>query len=327
MKSKTFAMAAFAFLLAASFAANVQSQGRAPQKQARREVAVTFDDLPVVSTRRDLKSQREITARLLKSITSKRVPAIGFVNENKLLSDGKRDESRVALLRMWIDAGLELGNHTFSHIDLNTTPLAEFQDDVIRGEEATAQLLAEKGKKPRYFRHPYLHTGRDFETKQRFEEFLAGRGYTVAPVTIDNSEWIFARAYDRAIENGDRRSMKRIAEAYIPYLEKKFEYFEKQSAVLFGYEIKQVLLLHANALNADHFDDLARMMKRRGYAFITLEEALKDEAYRSADTYTGAGGITWLHRWAITKGMKGEFFRGEPATPDFILKLAGVTSE
>ena len=327
MKSKTFVIAAFTFLLAAFFAAHVQSQDSAPKKQTRREVAVTFDDLPVVSTRRDLKSHREITVRLLKSITSNRVPAIGFVNENKLLGDGKRDESRVALLRLWIDAGLELGNHTFSHIDMHTTPLTEFQDDVIRGEEATARLLTEKGKKLRYFRHPFLHTGRDLETKQRFEEFLAGRGYRIAPVTVDNSDWIFARAYDRAIESGDRSSMKRIAEAYIPYMEKKFEYFEKQSAALFSYEIKQVLLLHANALNADHFDDLARMMKRRGYAFITLDEALKDEAYRSPDTYTGAGGITWLHRWAITKGMKGEFFRGEPATPDFILKLAGVTSE
>lgn len=327
MKSQQFAIAAFTFLLTASFWGSVQSQDRGPQKQARREVAVTFDDLPVASPRRDLKSLRDITTHLLKNIKSNRIPAIGFVNENQLFIDGNRDEARVDLLRMWIDAGLELGNHTFSHIDLHTTPLAQFQDNVIRGEEATAHLLAAKGKKLRYFRHPFLHTGKDLETKRNLEAFLAGRGYTIAPVTLDNSDWIFARAYDKAIADGDSQTMKRIAEAYVPYMEKKFEYFEKQSVALFGYEIKQVLLVHANALNADHFDDVARVIKKRGYTFITLEEALKDEAYRSADTYAGEGGITWLHRWALTKGMKGEFFRGEPSTPAFIMKLAGVTSE
>lgn len=323
MKYKTCIIAVLTFLLMATFAIRVRPQDRSPQ--TKRAVAVTIDDLPVVSVRRDLKSHREITTRLLKSIAKNKIPAIGFVNEGKLSSDGRLEEGRVALLRMWIDAGLELGNHTFSHIDLHETPLAEFQENVIRGEEVTARLLAPK--KPRYFRHPYLHTGRDLETKQKFEEFLAGRGYSVAPVTLDNSDWIFARAYDKTIESGDKGMKNRVAEAYVSYMEKKLEYFEKQSVALFGREIRQTLLIHANELNADHLDDLARMMKKRGYEFITLEEALKDEAYRSPDTYTGAGGITWLHRWAITRGLKGEFFRGEPSTPDFVLKLAGVTSE
>src|SRR4026207_981078 len=80
-----------------------------------RTIAVTIDDLPVVSTRRDIKNRQEITQKLLGPIKKAKVPAIGFVNENKLYADGKRDEKQVDLLRMWVDAGLELGNHTFSH--------------------------------------------------------------------------------------------------------------------------------------------------------------------------------------------------------------------
>ncbi len=81
----------------------------------KRTVAVTIDDLPVVSTRRDLKNRQEITKKLLGHIKKAKVPAIGFVNENKLYTTDKRDEAEVDLLRMWLAAGLELGNHTFSH--------------------------------------------------------------------------------------------------------------------------------------------------------------------------------------------------------------------
>jgi peptidoglycan/xylan/chitin deacetylase (PgdA/CDA1 family) len=302
---------------------NARAQNGISGQAASREVAVTFDDLPAV-TLGGPAAFKKITTGLLRSITSNRVPVIGFVNENKLTRGGGLANDRVALLRMWLDRGLELGNHTFSHPDLHNTPLAAFEENVIRGEEATRRLLEAKGKRLRYFRHPFLHTGRDLETKRKFEEFLASRGYRVAPVTIDNSEWIFARAYENA---PDKRVMKQVGAEYISYMDRKFDYFEKQSVGLFGREIKQVLLLHANALNADYFDELARMMRKRGYKFITIDEALKDEAYRSEDTYTGAGGITWLHRWAITRGVDKGFFKGEPATPGYILKLAGVASE
>ena len=82
---------------------------------------------------------------------------------------------------------------------------------------------------------------------------------------------------------GDKQMAKRVAEAYIPYMDQKFAYFEQQSMALFGYEMKQVLLIHANALNADHFDKLALMIEKRGYKFISLDEALTDKAYTSPD--------------------------------------------
>ena len=202
-----------------------------------------------------------------------------------------------------------------------------FKEDVIRGEEVSSRLLTAKGWRLRYFRHPFLHAGSNIETKRKFEEFLAERGYRIAPVTIDNSEWIFARAYEKALVRGDKQMAERVAEAYIPYMEKKFAYFEQQSMALFGYEMKQVLLLHANALNADYFDKLARMIKKRGYEFISLDEALTDKAYTSPDAYAGPGGITWIHRWAITAGKDDDFFRGEPRTPAFVMKEAGITAE
>lgn len=329
MKNKLLIVTALACMLVTVVLINARTQEtlrREPQKS--REVAVTFDDLPLVSVpRHDIEYYREVTDKLLAAIKTNKIPAIGFVNENKLYTDGKLNDARSELLQRWLDAGLELGNHTFSHPDLHTTPLDSYQANVIRGEEVTSKLLGRKGKRLRYFRHPFLHTGADLETKRKFEEFLKGRGYRIAPVTIDNSEWIFASAYTKAAQRGDKEMMRSVGTAYISYMEDKFDYFEKQSVALFGYEMKQTLLLHANLLNADYFNELAQMIKRRGYKFITLDEALTDKAYSSPDTYAGRGGITWLHRWALTAGKKKEFFAGEPSTPAFVLKEAGVTVE
>lgn len=324
MKSKLLNLVLI-LLIAPLSPASVDALKLAPGE--RRTVAVTIDDLPVNSLRNDLSTQTTITRKLLQAVKAHQVPAIGFVNEIKLLTNGQRDQSRVALLRMWLDAGLDLGNHTYSHPDLNRIPLDTFKEDVIRGEEVTSELLKAKGRSMRYFRHPFLHAGNNIETKREFEKFLVERGYRIAPVTIDNSEWIFARAYENALTRGDKQMAKRVAEAYIPYMEKKFAYFEQQSMALFGYEMKQVLLIHANALNADHFDKLARMIEKRGYEFISLDEALTDKAYTSPDTYAGPGGITWIHRWAITAGKDHDFFRGEPETPAFVMKEAGITGE
>src|SRR5215813_4960867 len=133
----------------------VIASGQSPQ----RFIAVTFDDLPVVSLEDDQSVRQEITQKLLKKISDAKVPAIGFVNENKLYTDGKRDEAKVKLLQQWLDAGLDLGNHTFSHINLNENPLEKYEDEILRGEIITKQLLQSKNRQIRFFRHPYLMTG------------------------------------------------------------------------------------------------------------------------------------------------------------------------
>ena len=295
-------------------------------QKPQRLIAVTIDDLPVVSTRRDLKNRQEITRKLLGHIRSAKVPAIGFVNENKLYDGEKRDERQIDLLRAWTDANLELGNHTFSHVNIANVPLEKYKDEILKGEIVTKELLRAKGMKMRYFRHPFLWTGLSLETKSDLGKFLSEHEYTIAPVTIDNSDWIFARAYDNAFDKNDKQLMKQIGAAYISYMESKTDYWERQSVKLFGREIRQILLLHANFINSDYFDDLAKMYKKRGYKFVTLEDALKDEAYRLPDNFVRRNGISWLHRWAIEKGRE-NVLPDEPKTPDFVLKAAGVESE
>lgn len=295
-------------------------------QRVERTIAVTIDDLPVVVTQSDAKKREAITKKLLAHIKKAKVPAIGFVNENKLYTDGKRNDEQVELLKMWLDAGLELGNHTYSHRSADSISVEEYTQDIIRGEEITKQLLAAKGMKMRYFRHPFLQTGSDMAKKNAIYEFLSDNGYTVAPISFDNGDYIFARALDIARDKNDADLMKRVGEAYVPYMEAKLDYWERQSIKTLGRPMSHTLLLHANSINAEFFGDLAAMLKKRGYKFVSLQESLKDEAYRLPDNFTRRAGISWLHRWTLDKGR--EFvLPDEPMVPEFVLKASGFTSE
>lgn len=272
-------------------------------RSARREVAVTFDDLPMQPPLSDVPVLAEVTGKLLAALVAEGVRAVGFVNESGLFADGELDAARVALLRAWLDAGMELGNHTFSHLDLHHTPRDQFEADIVRGEIVTRELLEARGAALEYFRHPYLHTGLSREVKEGVERFARGRGMALAPVTMQSEEWMFAQAYDKAKMNGDGAAMREVAAAFLPYMEESFEYFEKLSVSLLGREIRQVLLLHASALHADYFTALAARMRGRGYTFVTLGHALDDPAYAHADHCITPYGLSWLRRWAATEGV------------------------
>jgi peptidoglycan/xylan/chitin deacetylase (PgdA/CDA1 family) len=247
---------------------------------SKRVMAVTVDDLPVAQPSwHDDRQMDRITTDLLETFDRHGVPAIGFVNESKLVVEGSVDGFRLDVLRRWVGAGLELGNHGYSHLDLHRVPPDEWMEDVKKGEVETRKILNASGGGLRYFRHPYLHTGMSVEIQNQTASFLASNGYTVAPVTIDNSEWIYGRAYRNAYNTGDAELKERIGRDYVRYMLAVVEYYEQQSVAIVGREIPQVLLIHAYALNADWLESLFEELEARGYRWITLDEALKDPVY------------------------------------------------
>jgi peptidoglycan/xylan/chitin deacetylase (PgdA/CDA1 family) len=280
-----------------------------------REVAITIDDLPRGGDAPcDAAGIREVTRQLLKPFREQNVPLTGFVNEGRCLEELGENGMR-ELLTMWLDAGADLGNHTLRHADYHSSDAAAYQRQILEGERITKPLLEARGRKLRYFRHPFLRTGTTLEAKRGLEAFLARHGYRVAPVTLDNSDWMFAEVYTRALRKGGRQLARRVKEAYLPYMESIFEFFEKRSVEVAGHEIRQTLLLHVNQLNAECMPDLLAMMRRRGYRIVPLDRALEDPAYQLADEYAGPGGFSWIHRWSKTKGMPG---KGEPEEPAFV---------
>jgi peptidoglycan/xylan/chitin deacetylase (PgdA/CDA1 family) len=286
------------------------------QTHPDRQVAITIDDLPGgMANNLPAADVTALTTKLLTTLRDQKIPAVGFVNEKRLYKTGEVDE-RIKALQMWLDYGFELGNHTFSHSSLNQVGLRAWEDDVIQGESVTRMLLAQKKMKLRYFRHPFLDTGRDLVTRQQAEAFLIDRGYRIAPVTLDGWDWMFAGLYEDAKKRNDVPLQDKIVKEYLAHHDAEFAYSEQLSARIVGYEPKQILLLHASNLEADHIGELLEVLRKRGYRFITLEDALGDSAYSLPDTYVGEEGNGWLEHWAITQG---KIPQGAPAMPQWVI--------
>ena len=286
------------------------------QKPPDRQVAITIDDLPAGSANSmNAAAITEMTTKLLTTLRDQKVPAVGFVNEKKLYKPGEVDE-RIKALRMWLDYGFELGNHTFSHSSLNKVGLQAWEDDVVQGESVTRILLAEHNMKLRYFRHPFLDTGRDLQTRRAAEAFLVARGYHIAPVTLDAWDWMYAGVYEDARKRGDTALQQQLTQSYLEYSDTMFAYSEQLAKTTIGYEPKQILLLHGNQLEADHIGELIDLLRKRGYRMITLEDALSDQAYGLPDTFVGEEGTGWIDHWAITQGKPPQ---GSPVFPQWVI--------
>ena len=291
------------------------TNAQTPQKPDR-QVAVTIDDLPAGMADRLPASQiTAMTTKLLGTLRDQKIPVVGFVNEKKLFKSGEADE-RIKALQMWLDYGFDLGNHTFSHASLNQIGLKDWEDDVLQGESVLKILMASHKMKLRYFRHPYLDTGRDLLTRRNAEAFLVERGYRIAPITLDGWDWAFAGIYEDAKQRNDTAMEQQIVKDYLAYHDAVFAYDEQLSKTVVGYEPKQILLLHASNLEADHIGELLDLIRKRGYRFITLEDALGDSAYSLPDTYVGEEGTGWLEHWAITQG---KIPQGAPKFPQWVL--------
>ena len=275
---------------------------------ADRQVAITIDDLPRGGDGggRTFAAIEEMTARLLKPFRDEKIPLIGFVNPGR--TDMTAPELQ-KILDMWLDAGAELGNHTWSHPDLNRMPVADFEEEIRKADDVLRPFLQARGKKLEFFRYPFLHAGASAESKQAIAQYLSGHGYRNAPVTFDNSDYMFAAAYLKP-ELRDR-----VIKEYVPYLESIVAFFEQRSVEVVGREFPQIMLLHASELNSRMMPDILAMFRRRGYRFISLADALRDDAYRLPENYVGRGGFSWIHRWSMAKGMPN---KGEPDEPAWV---------
>jgi peptidoglycan/xylan/chitin deacetylase (PgdA/CDA1 family) len=289
----------------------------------QKKVCFSIDDLPVVSYGiSDSAYQTALFHKLVFSLHTNKVPAIGFVNESKLYNEDGITGFQAGLLKYWITSGLELGNHSFSHPDYNTTSFADYTADIIKGETITKKILNEQGRQIKYFRHPFLHVGNTKAKADSLTDFLNHHNYTAAPVTIDNDDYLFALAYKRAADKEDTVLMNKIGRDYITYIAKKLTFFEEQSDKLFGRKINQILLIHASLLNSVYMDSLIALFKANNYIFVSMDEALTDPAYKTDITVFINQGISWLDRWALSAGKKGDFFKSDPITPAYIVKLA-----
>src|SRR4029077_17764829 len=122
------------------------------------------------------------------------------------------------------------GNHSYSHLDINTVPLEQYMADIVTGEPILRTVVNARGMKMQCYRHPYLFTGPPPEIKKAIQEFLDKHGYRVAPVTLDDSDYEYAALYTKP-EFKDR-----VRREYVPYMESIVTAFERISIQVVGRE-------------------------------------------------------------------------------------------
>lgn len=276
-------------------------------------VALTYDDLPGFALTDSVAYANLTTDRLLRGIRRHHFHATGFVIGDRL--EGDQHAARTAMVVKWRDAGVVLGNHTNSHESLNKTPVADYIADVAAADKVLRPILAAKGEAPVWFRHPYLETGTTAEARKTFEDWLAAHDYKVAPVTMENSDWMFALVYDDAILRHDKAKAAKVKQTYLTYTEKCVQWYRQAGLELLGRRPDYVFLLHATRLNADTVGDLATILKRNHLRPEPLAKAMADPAYRIVDTRGNPDGDEWLSRWAVTlhKELPWDSFPDPPA--------------
>lgn len=292
------------------------------------KVAVTIDDFPIVSAYIRTESQLEaIIYRLMAKIRHEEVPVTLFVNEGSVHVGSDTAPGRTAWLRFAFSVTRSMGNHTYSHMDLDQQGVAAFQDDILKGDLITERLRKELGIKEKYFRYPYLHEGKTLKEKQEVDAFLVANGYQIAPVTIFPEDYVFAHAYDLAELDDDQAAMDRIGKAYLNYIEKVIEVSHDMSMSIFGRPIREILLIHSNALNARYFKDIMNCLRNSGYQFITLADALEDPAYKIPDdTYAPATHWKIQRMWAAAIAPQVKIPSPVPI-PDFVLNFTAHCAE
>jgi peptidoglycan/xylan/chitin deacetylase (PgdA/CDA1 family) len=266
-----------------------------------RTVALTFDDLPIADTKDPAEAQ-SVNRDLLDALKKHHASAIGFANEKTVRVLGSDDGKKI--LEQWVEEGFDLGNHTFSHLDLNNITLEQFKQDVVSGEDSLRPMLAKVGKTPRFLRFPFNHSGDTKEKHDSVAAFLKQRGYEIAACTIDNEDYLFNAAYIQILAKKDEAQAAKLRAEYLAYTAVEIDYYASLHKQIFGREIPQVMLLHVNRLNADVLDEILSIFEKKQYQFISLAAAQSDSAYRVPDTFVTKFGPMWGYRWAKELDIK-----------------------
>ncbi|RUR11305.1 polysaccharide deacetylase family protein [Legionella sp. km772] len=258
-----------------------------------REIAITIDDLPLVASRMNNAANRQRSTERFTSIVQAfekyKVPATGFVIAGAIA------KGQWAFLEQFKAAGLMLGNHTYSHYNLNTMSAEKYISDIARADKILAPILST----PKYFRYPYLAEGNK-KTKPKVLAYLQDHDYIVAPVTIDSKDFAFNERLYKVPFRSREQYIKKLKPEYLAYIWKQTLRAEKNSP---SSDAKQILLIHANLLNSYVLEDILEMYQKNGYKFISLTDALKNpappllfpvkEKEDKAETYLENGFLTY----------------------------------
>lgn len=243
---------------------------------SRGEITLTIDDLPFVGNANrkpgNLRRESERFMRILNTIKQYNIPATGFVVA------GSIESGQWELLQKFHDAGLLIGNHTYSHRSLNRTSADNYMKGIGKADSILSPLLSN----PKYFRYPYLSEGRGAK-KQKVIDYLKSTNYVIVPVTVDSKDFKFNERLLNIHWRKRKFYLNSIKKRYLSFIWSQTIKAEKRAQKKVNRPIKHILLIHNNLLNSHFLADIIEMYQSKGYRFIGLDEALSDPYYKEKE--------------------------------------------
>jgi peptidoglycan-N-acetylglucosamine deacetylase len=275
------------------------SPGSSPSSNASpggsHEIALTFDDLPVHGPLPQGMTREDIAERIIHALKAADAPPIyGFVNAKWIESD----PSTAQVLQIWRAAGFPLGNHTLTHMDLNTNTTAAFEQDLLADEPTLKKFMDDQDW--RWLRYPYLHEGSTPEQHAAITAFLKDHGYKIAQVTLSFGDYNYNEPYARCLAKNDQEGIEKLKKSYMDGAMESLADGPKLANLIYGHDIPHVMLLHIGGFETVMLPHLLDLLKERGWKLVTLPDAESDPAYATDPPLQVYGG-TFLQQMLQAK--------------------------
>lgn len=275
----------------------------------QKSISITIDDVPN-TTKYEKDHFRPILLNVLDSLE---VPFTIFINEDKIYKTERLDRNK-GLLEEWIkNENAIIGNHTYSHSRYSEVGFKSFVKDIEKGDSLTELYAVKYNKDLKYFRFPFNDMGKDSTQHIQIREYLKSKDYSIAPFTVESSDWMFDTVYQYYLNNGDTEKAKAIGEQYVDKTIELVHFYDRMATSLYRRSVQHIYLCHDNAINADYLAEIITKLKQADYKIVSFEESLKDPIYKQKDTYYKKWGISWLYRYMDTQEERVKWMKQEPS--------------
>lgn len=229
-----------------------------------KQIAITIDDGPMAST---YLSGTERTEKIITALKESYTQATFFINPKKMNKEGAER------VEAYDKATHLIANHSFSHLDLNTTDAQTFSQDI---KNAHALIDKKYLNSTRWFRFPYLHEGDTPEKRNAVRATLKELGLENGYVTINTYDWHMNTIFQNAMKAKKEVNLEEFKKIYIRVLLDAANYYDKMAVESIGRSPRHTLLLHENDLAALFLKDLIVALKKDGWQIITAAYAYQD---------------------------------------------------
>jgi peptidoglycan-N-acetylglucosamine deacetylase len=264
------------------------------------KLAITMDDLPQNSELSPGVTRTQIARDVVAILKARHVPPVyGFINAQKL--EGSSDGAEA--LKLW-SAAEPVGNHTYSHMDLEQNTPEAFDREIAQNEPVLELLNGGAVGNWHWFRYPYLHEGDTVEKRRAIRAYLKEHNYRIAQVTLDWEDYLWNTAYARCAAKNDQKSIAWLRTSYLNTASEFLDLGREQAKLVYGHDINYVLLMHLGAYSSTILPDALDLLAKKGFTLVTLEEAESDPVYEGDPDAGLHDAGTLLDQWMEVKKIK-----------------------